>query len=58
MGFDIIEARDIDVIGTQGIIDRIRAAVGDNYGKTQQIGSITQTDSMAHLFYCDSVSLD
>ncbi|ORY91886.1 arginase [Syncephalastrum racemosum] len=31
VGFDIIEARDIDVIGTQGIIDRIRAAVGDNY---------------------------
>ncbi|ORY98247.1 hypothetical protein BCR43DRAFT_545985 [Syncephalastrum racemosum] len=30
VGFEIIEARDIDTIGTQGIIERIRARVGDN----------------------------
>ncbi|KAI9490086.1 arginase [Zychaea mexicana] len=30
MGFEIVEARDIDTIGTQGIIERIRERVGDN----------------------------
>ncbi|KAI8144046.1 arginase family-domain-containing protein [Fennellomyces sp. T-0311] len=29
-GFEIVEARDIDTIGTQGIIERIRERVGDN----------------------------
>jgi len=28
-GFDIVEAREIDKIGTQGIIDKIRKRVGD-----------------------------
>ncbi|KAG0185422.1 hypothetical protein DFQ28_009379 [Apophysomyces sp. BC1034] len=31
LGFQIIEARDIDSIGVRGIIDRIRNIVGDNY---------------------------
>lgn len=30
MRFEIVEARDIDTIGTQGIIERIRERVGDN----------------------------
>ncbi|CAO3686415.1 unnamed protein product [Umbelopsis vinacea] len=29
-GFEIVEARDIDTIGTAGIIERIREVVGDN----------------------------
>ncbi|KAI8142519.1 agmatinase [Fennellomyces sp. T-0311] len=30
VGFEIVEAREIDDIGTQGVIDRIRNCVGDN----------------------------
>ncbi|CAO3651429.1 unnamed protein product [Cunninghamella blakesleeana] len=31
VGFDLIEANEIDTIGTKGIVDRIRQIVGDNY---------------------------
>ena len=30
VGFEIVEAREIDDIGTKGVIERIRNCVGDN----------------------------